>query len=45
LNCSAIVDGKTIKLTYVNKNVVPSGLNPGDFKSFIEKEISNLPKQ
>jgi len=45
LNCSAIIDGKTVRLTYVNKNAVPDGLNPGDFKSFIEKEIKNLPTQ
>lgn len=43
LNCSAIVNGKSIKLTYVNKNATPDGLNPGDFKMFIEKEINNLP--
>ncbi len=43
LNCSAIVDGKTVRLTYVNKNAAPDGLNPGDFRSFIEKEVNSLP--
>jgi hypothetical protein len=45
LNCTCVVDGKGVRLTYVNKNATPDGLNPGDFRSFIEKEINNLPKQ
>jgi hypothetical protein len=39
LNCTAVVDGKNIKLTYINKNAVPKGVEKGKFASFIENEI------
>lgn len=43
LNCSCVVDGKPVRLTYINRNAAPDGVNPGDFKQFIENEIENIP--
>lgn len=43
LNCSCVVDGKTVKLTYVNRNVAPDGVNPGEFAEFIQKQIKDTP--
>ena len=35
IRCSMKIDGGNKKFSYLNKNVVPDGLEPGDFKSFI----------
>lgn len=42
LNCTCEVNGKPVKLTYINKNAAPLGVNAGDFKSFIEKEVGQV---
>lgn len=42
LNCTCEIDGKNVRLTYINRNSAPDGINPGDFKQFIEKEIKDL---
>lgn len=39
INCTADVGGSNVKLTYVNRNVVPDGVEPGSFRQFIEDEI------
>lgn len=41
LNCACVVDGKNVRLTYINKNAGPTGVNPGEFKQFIEREINS----
>lgn len=43
LNCTCVVDGKNVKLTYINKNTAPDGVSAGMFKKFIEDEIKTLP--
>ena len=40
INCSMNIDGETKKFSYINYNVVPKGLEPGEFKEFIEASIS-----
>ncbi len=39
INCSMKINGETKKFTYVNLNATPAGLNPGDFKEFIEASL------
>lgn len=39
--CSINVDGQNQKFSYINRNAVPDGLNPGEFSEFIE---GSLPK-
>lgn len=39
LNCTAETERGNVKLSYVNKNVVPDGVEPGSFRQFIEDEI------
>jgi hypothetical protein len=39
--CSMNIDGENKKFSYINRNAAPSGLNPGEFKEFIE---ASLPK-
>lgn len=39
INCTADVGGSNVKLTYVNRNAVPDGVEPGSFRQFIEDEI------
>jgi hypothetical protein len=41
INCTMNIDGENKKFSYINKNAVPSGLNPGEFSEFIE---ASLPK-
>lgn len=36
INCSCVVDGKPVKISYINKNSAPDGVNPGDFANFIQ---------
>lgn len=36
IRCSMNVDGENKKFSYLNKNVVPSGLNPGEFSQIIK---------
>ena len=36
INCSMEINGENKKFSYINKNAVPSGLNPGDFAQFID---------
>jgi hypothetical protein len=40
VRCSMKVDGENKKFGYLNKNSVPSGLNPGEFKEFIEASVN-----
>ena len=35
IRCAMNIDGKNVKFSYLNKNVAPDGLNPGDFAQFI----------
>jgi len=42
LTCTCDVDGKHVKLFYINYNTVPKGLKPGRFKDIIKAEIKNL---
>lgn len=44
LNCTCVINGENVRFTYVNRDVVPDGLKPGDLRKFIEAEINNLPK-
>ena len=39
INCSMVVDGENKKFSYINYDVAPKGLNPGDFREFIEASI------
>lgn len=39
LYCTAKIDGKPVKLEYVNKKATPSGVNPGDFETIIDNFI------
>lgn len=41
INCSMVIDGETKKFSYINYNVVPKGLNAGEFKEFIEASLNN----
>ena len=41
INCSMEVEGKNMKFSYINYNVVPKGLKPGEFKEFIKASINN----
>lgn len=36
IRCAMQVDGQNKKFSYVNKNVVPAGLNPGEFAQIIK---------
>lgn len=36
IRCAMEVDGENKKFSYVNRQVAPSGLNPGDFAKFID---------
>jgi len=42
LTCTCDVDGKHVKLFYINYNTVPDGLEKGRFKDIIKAEIKNL---
>jgi len=35
IRCAMNIDGKNVKFSYLNKNVAPTGLNPGEFAQFI----------
>ncbi len=39
--CSMDIEGENKKVSYINRNAVPGGLNPGEFAEFIE---ASLPK-
>lgn len=41
IKCSMVIDGETKKFSYINYNVVPKGLEPGEFKEFIEQSLNN----
>lgn len=41
INCTMNIDGDNKKFSYINRNAVPSGLNPSEFSEFIE---ASLPK-
>ena len=35
INCSMVINGENKKFSYINRNAIPDGLKPGDFKDFI----------
>jgi len=39
LNCTAETERGNVKLSYVNRNAVPDGVQHGGFRQFIEDEI------
>lgn len=42
IRCSMNVDGENKKFSYFNKNVVPQGLNPGEFEEFINPNPTDI---
>lgn len=42
ISCAMNVDGENKKFSYFNKDVVPKGLNPGEFAEFINPNPTNI---
>jgi hypothetical protein len=42
IRCAMNVDGENKKFSYFNKNVVPAGLNPGEFEEFINPNPTSI---
>jgi hypothetical protein len=41
LTCTCVIDGKPVKISYINKNAAPDGVSPGDFAEFIQEFIDS----
>ena len=39
LNCTCVDNGENVRLTYINKNAVPDGIEPGKFEKYILDEF------